>query len=154
MSDSTGSHKLYDSKLSEIEKSKKLKLGKGVTTNHQLDAAAESLLPPNKYKGTFSSDKLPTLKSTHSCILNLDNSSEPGSHWIAVYRSGNRLCCYDSFGRKTKQILPDVKIRKGLRVVDSDLDAEQAIHETNCGQRCLAWLCMTYEHGINQAMKI
>ena len=147
-------HKLYDAKLSEIEKSKKLKLGKGVTTNYQLDESAESILPPGKFKGTFSSDKLPALKSTHSCILNLDNSSEPGSHWVAIYRSGNRLCCYDSFGRHAKQILPDTKIRKGLKIVDSDLDAEQSIEEKNCGQRCLAWLCMVYSHGITQAMKI
>ena len=146
--------KLYNTKLSEIEKSKKLKLGKGVTTNHQLDASAESLLPSGKYKGTYSSNQLPTLKSTHSCILNLDNSDQPGSHWVAIYRSGNRLCCYDSFGRKAKHILPYVKIRKGLKIIDSDLDAEQSIEQENCGQRCLAFLCMAYEHGISRAMKI
>jgi len=147
-------HKVYDKKVKQIEKNKKLKLGKGETTNFQLDESAEYLLPPGKYQGTFSSDRLPTLKSTHSCILNLDNSAQPGSHWVAIYRSGLRLCCYDSFGRKAKQILPNTKIRKGLKVVDSDLDVEQKIEEANCGQRCLAWLDFAYSKGINEAMKI
>jgi hypothetical protein len=154
MSDQKKIHKVYDKKVKQITKSKKLNLGNGSTTNFQLDEASEYLLPPGKYQGTFPYDKLPSLKSTHSCIINLDNSTQPGSHWVAIYRSGLRLCCYDSFGRKAKQILPDMKIRKGLKVSNSDLDAEQTHDEKNCGPRCLAWLDIVYSKGIEEALKI
>ena len=55
---------------------------------------------PN-FIGVFSQDFLFTLKivSFPVCfIVNLDLSSEPGSHWIAFFITDKKLEIYDSFG--------------------------------------------------------
>ena len=50
---------------------------------------------------------------------------------------------YDSFGR-------DVGFNRQM----TDPDAEQDIIEVNCGQRCVAWLCVYHTMGANYAKYI
>ena len=77
------------------------------------------------------------LLNKQCCIVNLDIRESSGSHWIAIAQAGEDLLVYDSFGRC---------------VVDGDVihtenDPEQNMMETNCGQRCLAWLCIFQQFG-------
>lgn len=103
-----------------------------------------------KYIGTFASNEIPKLKNGNYCIVNLDKSYENGSHWIAMVRLSGKDYVYDSFGRKTTEILPDFK----EKTIDADYDAEQSITETNCGARCLAFLFFTSRYGIKNALKL
>lgn len=117
------------------------------------------------FKGVYPADRIPILDSFHSyCILNLDRSYEPGSHWIAcAYEKtpyGSNIYVYDSFGRSHTQIIPsldkkydrktrnhmmaDVE-RNRLKIINVDMDAEQKVKESNCGARCLAWL-LVFKH--------
>lgn len=98
-------------------------------------------------------DRMPKLKQGQSCILNLDDHKGPGSHWVACIRSGRDLIVYDSFGRPTKQILSKLKTG-GLRVLDTDPDAEQKESQKSCGQRSIAWLLFCQKHGIENALKL
>ena len=109
----------------------------------------------DKYRGTFPSDQIPKLRPTQCCILNLDKSTEPGSHWIALARgSGSQSYVYDSFGRRGVTLIPALKWQMPGRVIDSDRDAEQGLVELNCGARCIAWLHVFYTQGVKIALSI
>lgn len=103
-----------------------------------------------KFHGVYTADNLPHLtKKVPYAIINLDKTGEPGSHWVAtaLYKKDN-LLMYDSFGRKTPDIIPEVAEK--YNYVDTDYDPEQDEKEYNCGQRCIAWLLVfdNYGYGI------
>jgi len=105
-------------------------------------------------------DKIPKMKPNQSCIINLDNSSQPGSHWIALFKTPRRgTIIYDSFGRKAKKILNKKLYSKNPlesigKYLETENDAEQRIDESNCGQRCLAWLLVCNLYGELDALSI
>lgn len=99
------------------------------------------LLFGNSWRGVHASDKLPNIKNGQMYIANLDKSTEPGSHWVGVYKEDNKLYVYDSFGRESSQILPSI-FKKHLQVLDTEHDAEQAKAEDNCGLRSMTALWM------------
>jgi len=69
------------------------------------DSEIEKIMKSVKgFKGVIPSDKVSTIDCTDKCsfIMNLDNSKEPGSHWVAVYidlDKDKEVDYYDSFGR-------------------------------------------------------
>ena len=48
--------------------------------------------------GCFSKDQIPLIENNKSIIMNLQNSNQPGSHWIALKRVNNIIYVFDSFG--------------------------------------------------------
>ena len=94
-----------------------------------------------RFLGVFASDKLPNVKNGQMYIANLDKSTEPGSHWIAIYGSNGNLYVYDSFGRNSKTIIPSI-FKTGKGVKDTEYDAEQIQTEDNCGLRAMVALYM------------
>lgn len=125
-------------------------MGTDTTDEHQLTEICKNLFG-KQYRGTFPVDRLPKLQRGQCCILNLDTSDKPGSHWVAVYKH-EHLHIYDSFGRKSTKILPS--LTKLKKLVDADYDSEQTINQNNCGQRCISFLWCVYQLGIKNAMKI
>ena len=97
-----------------------------------------------KFKGVFPADLIPRLNDLSPyAILNLDNSKQPGSHWVAIAKHDNDTYLYDSFGRKDTQIIKNLEFSGNGRIINSDTsDREQEITEMNCGARSLAWLCI------------
>lgn len=138
----------YDTILKTVESI----IGNTTTYQGQLDELASKLFG-KRYKGSHSSDRIPHLTNKQCAIINLDPHDLPGSHWVAIYKDSDELCVYDSFGRKTSQILPSAKEGNG-KTVDADYDAEQKIKESNCGARALAWLVYIDEYGAKEALKI
>lgn len=114
-------------------------IGNGMTFDHTLNYMGQELFP-SKWHGLFMRDaKYP---EDQYCMVNTDVSGGPGVHWVAV-ADGYQ---YDSFGRKN--ILDNPKLR------DTDHGAEQIAAETDCGARCLAWLCTVNMLGIDSAKLI
>jgi len=110
------------------------------TSDAELRHTGRQLFGVHRFRGVFPRDQMPYLEVRGtSCVLNLDKYDEPGSHWIAVYCYGNaKLIVYDSYGRRIG-VFPSHE-----SFLNADLDAEQSEKERNCGQRCLAWLCVAY----------
>ena len=127
----------------------------GSTYLDELDMFGTKMLG-NKFHGVYPSDKIPKLTTKQPyCILNLDKSTQSGSHWIGVARTPAYILVYDSFGRKTKRILPALFKNSGkLKIVDTEADPEQDILEENCGQRCLSWLILLDNYGLKMANEI
>lgn len=141
--------KEVESFFDEVLRTLQSSMGKDITSEDQLRKVGHALLGKS-FKGVFPVDRLPPLRQGQCCVINLDQSGEPGSHWVAVYKS-QPYCIYDSFGRRSSNILPSLKT---IQVVDSDYDAEQKLSEDNCGQRSLGWLWCVKKIGIKNAMKL
>ena len=121
----------------------------------ELNKAGKQLLHV-KFKGVYPSDHIPRLNDLAPyCILNLDKSTEPGSHWVALAKlpDGSSLL-YDSFGRHNKQIIPSLSYSGNGRIINTDKDAEQGLLESNCGARCISWLMVLDTLGPEAAMLI
>jgi hypothetical protein len=130
-------------------------LGTQVTDNIQLDRVAYKLLG-TRFKGTYSVDTVP-IKKSGMFIVNTDLSTGPGVHWVAVVSTAKNIFVFDSFGRKTKNLLkPLVKNAKiyQKKVIDSDYDVDQKISSFTCGPLSIAWLLCVKELGIKNALKI
>lgn len=154
MKNDSGTERLYKGLVHNVENM----LGSKTTTfSSDLLRIGKSLLK-GKFAGIFPADKIPILtEKVPYAILNLDNSNEAGSHWVAIARDpvGGKIVFYDSFGRPDKFILPSLggSGQKG-KIVNTDLDREQGFTETNCGQRSLAFLLFFDKYGAKEALKI
>ena len=57
------------------------------------------ILKSNKeYIGNFSKNNVPILKNNESTIVNLADSNDVGTHWIAMKFVNNKLFDFDSYG--------------------------------------------------------
>ena len=109
----------------------------------------------NRFHGTYSSDKLPTLTAKQPyAIINVDSSKQPGSHWMAIAYCPIRLqtLVFDSFGRKTSILTPS--IFKKYQTVDTDYDKNQLIRENSCGQKSVTFLRIFDKFGWDTAKLI
>ena len=144
--------KIYNKILKRIEKN--CIKHSGSTFMSELNKIGNEIMGI-KFRGVFPSDKIPKLNELRPyCILNLDKSNQSGSHWIAVVKDKNEIICYDSFGRKAKKIIPSLFSSRNGKVIDTDLDREQHILETNCGQRCLSFLIFYDKYGKEKSLMI
>lgn len=132
-------------------------LGRKVTYLSDLDSIGHQFLK-HKFKGVFPSDQIPKLTELQPyCILNLDKSTETGSHWVAIAKipgKQKKVLFYDSFGRKGSKIIPKLELSGNGRVINTDDDAEQGVMETDCGCRCLAFLLLCEHWGLEKAKLI
>ena len=107
-------------------------MGDGTTTESLLNHVGKQLFG-RKFGGVFASNEKPRGRY---CIVNTMPRGTSGEHWLAIAPG----LVYDSFGRQ--------------KYGDYTGDAEQAIQQTNCGQRCLAWLLVYDELGADYAALI
>ena len=123
-------------------------VGIGAMMTTELDRVGSAMFG-DKYIGTFAYDQWNHTKHGYQ-IINLDVSTKPGSHWIAMHNDGQNMLVYDSFGREVIPADTDGLIK----IHHTENDAEQDILENNCGQRCLAWLKVVNDLGIDIAQTI
>ena len=95
------------------------------------------------FKGTFMRDELPDKPENKECgIVNFNKSTEPGSHWVAFFKDGDKRIYFDSFG----QVIP-TEIQKYLKtkeefqndapVIQRNTDIVQEPNTEICGHLCL-----------------
>ena len=71
-------------------------------SNFDIIKIVQHLKIPN-FKGVFMRDELPTTPQKQECgIVNFNKSTEPGSHWVAYFKDGEKRIYFDSFG----QVIP------------------------------------------------
>ena len=90
------------------------------------------------YIGTFSKNNVPILKNNQSTIVNLANSNDKGTHWIAMKFINNKLFYFDSYGIPyipdiIKNQYSDDKIITNIYRVQGDLSVE-------CGKFCIMFI--------------
>lgn len=84
-------------------------------------------------------DALPRdVKKVECAIINLDDRSGKGTHWVAYWKKNHRVFFYDSFGLAP----PSDLIRywgKGIKVL-YNYRIEQRMGSVNCGHLVLRFL--------------
>ncbi len=109
----------------------------------------------DKFHGVYMADEIPSDFNARRPygVVNLDRSDKEGSHWIGVafQRPGN-LMVYDSFGAMHKTP-PELIAKYGQSTVTNP-DAEQKLHQDNCGARVMAWLQLFERFGARDVSMI
>ena len=97
------------------------------------------ILKNNKeYIGTFSKNNVPILKNNESTIVNLADSNDVVTHWIAMKFINNKLFYFDSYGISfipdaIKKQYSDDKIITNIYRIQSDSSDE-------CGKFCIMFV--------------
>lgn len=136
-------NKIYNKLIGIVEQS----IGHDkTTTDRELDLCARLFFSPKEFLGVFPSDRVPHIKHGQFCIANVDKAHQPGSHWVAITHD----LFYDSFGRSHNTLMK----HSNLQQTNTEDDAEQTIPESNCGQRCIAFLLLYKYWGRQYAQEI
>jgi hypothetical protein len=86
-----------------------------------------------EYRGCVPRDSIPALLPNQFCVINLDESGEPGTHWTCLMRCSELVYYYfDSFGQLP---LPEVIRASGVpkNILVSQDEPLQDIHADSCG---------------------
>lgn len=97
-----------------------------------LDSAKK--LKIRNFRGVFLRDKLPKASKNYECgILNLDDSSGSGTHWVAWYKFSDNKFYFDSYG-----LPPPTELVEYLKSpVHYNSERVQPDNEVFCGHLCL-----------------
>ena len=88
--------------------------------------------------GCFSKDQIKLIENNKSMIINLQDSNQPGSHWIALKRVNNTIFVFDSFG--IGYIPMDIfKIYKNYKII-TNIYRIQDIPSNLCGMFCILFI--------------
>jgi len=97
------------------------------------------------FDGVYSKNELPELKPTKFYIINLDDSSGPGTHWTAFYYSPTNSIYFDSYGFIAPKDVED-KISP-YEYNDKDY---QDMDSTACGYYALAFILFLHNKADKQ----
>ena len=87
--------------------------------------------------GVYSRDNLPD-KKDGAYVINLDEYSDIGTHWIALYVSNKTVTYFGSFG--IEHIHKQVKISIGNRNIISNIYRIQNYDSIMCGYFCIGFI--------------
>lgn len=94
-------------------------------------------LTNRRFLNVFAANELPYwMPSQSMAIVNCCDRRYPGEHWIALYKEGDRLEVFDSYGLHPNAYslmdkLPD------FSVMTHNARQLQSLHSNVCGQYCL-----------------
>lgn len=80
-------------------------------------------------------------------IVNLDDSSGPGTHWVAYRKNGKQIFYFDSFG----DLRPPMDLIEYFNVdqIKYNYKKYQDYNTYICGHLCLKFLCNSLEQSDN-----
>ena len=91
-----------------------------------------------KFNGVFSRDNLPNKIKDGAYVINLDEYSDIGTHWIALYVKNNDITYFDSFG--VEHIPKEIKKFIDSKNVISNIFRIQAYDSILCGYFCIGFI--------------
>lgn len=145
--------KEYINTLRELETSSPINF----YDSKQLNDMAKNTRLRNKWNMCNSWDLYRPNNNKIYSILNTDDSSKAGTHWVAVVQTGNTLYVYDSFGRTKEYLMKqfnDWMNNNNYKVVFVNKKGEQNGKQVNCGLRALLWLIFVDKYGLNKCKNI
>lgn len=102
-------------------------------TNHELNKYAD-ILNIRSFRGTYMRNALPKqLNATESAIVNLDDASGPGTHWVCYYKTPSESFYFDSFGLEPPDELTNY-LNRPLHYSTNEIQERGSVI---CGHLCL-----------------
>ena len=95
------------------------------------------------FKGVYCLDQLHGKVGVNECaIVNLDKSTNIGTHWVMFAKRGDYRIYFDSFGCVTpwevqKYLKTDSEIKNNIHCIQRQTEKLQEYGTTICGQMCL-----------------
>ena len=95
------------------------------------------------FNGVYSRDNLPERSPTErikdgAYIINLDEYSDIGSHWVALYVNNKTVTYFDSFG--VEHIPKEIKKFIGNKNIIANIFRIQAYDSIMCGYICIRFI--------------
>ena len=92
----------------------------------------------SRLNGVYSRDNLANKIKDRAYVINLDEHSDIGTHWIALYVRSNDISYFDSFGvehipKKIKEFLKNKNIKTNIFRI-------QAYDSIMCGYFCIVFI--------------
>ena len=82
-------------------------------------------------------DHLPRIKDG-ACVINIDEYSDVGTDWVALYVQNNDDTCFDSFG--VEHIPTEIKTFTGNKNIKTNIFRVQAYDSIMCGYFCIGFI--------------
>jgi len=100
-------------------------------SNFEIEDAVKKIGVKN-FRGVFLRDTLPKKPKRNECaIMNLDDTSGDGTHWVAWFKRGDKKGYFDSFG-----LPPQTELNDYLGDVFYSTEQIQPRQEVFCGHLC------------------
>ena len=95
-----------------------------------------------RFNGAYSRDNLPEYSSARikdgAYIINLDEYSDIGTHWVALYVQNNNVTYFDSFG--VEHIPKEIKAFINNKNIITNIFRIQAYDSIMCGYFCIGFI--------------
>ena len=95
-----------------------------------------------RFNGIYSRDNLSERSSTEikdrAYVINLDEYSDTGTHWISLYEQNNDANYFDIFG--VQHILKEIKTFIKNRSIKTNMLRIQAYDSIMCGYFCIRFI--------------
>ena len=92
----------------------------------------------SSFNGVYSRDDLPNKKRDAAYVINLDEYSDTGTHWIAFYVKNNNITYFDSFG--VEHIPKEIKAFIKNRNIKTNIFRIQAYDSIMCEYFCIGFI--------------
>ena len=89
----------------------------------------------SRFNGVYSRDNLPNKIKDEAYVINLDEHSDIGTHWIALCVKNNDITYFDSFG--VEHIPEEIIKFIGRKNVIANIFRIQAYDSIMCGYFCI-----------------
>ena len=91
----------------------------------------------SRFNGVYSRDNLPNKIKDGAYVINLDEYSDIGTHWVALWVNNNNVTYFDSFGEEhiPKEIEAFIKNRN----IKTNIFRIQA-YDSMCGYFCIGFI--------------
>ena len=83
-----------------------------------------------RFNGVYSRDDLPNKVKDGAYVINLDEYSDIGTHWISLYELNNNVTYFDSFG--VEHIPKEIKKFIGNKNIQANIFRIQAHNSVMC----------------------
>ena len=91
----------------------------------------------SRFNGAYSRDNLPIIKDG-AYVINLDEDSDIGTHWIALYVQNNDATYFDRIG--VEHIAKDIRTFISTKNIKTNTFRIQAYDSIMCGYFCIRFI--------------
>ena len=91
-----------------------------------------------RFNGIYSRNNLPRQIRDGAYIINLDEYTDLGTHWIALFCNRSKIVYFDSFG--VEHVPEEIKEFVGNENIKANIFRVQAKNSVMCGYFCIGFI--------------